>query len=114
MGNLSLHHLLDGAVRVFNRNPWSSNRLELINRGNRRLYSSDGLWTSHAHDFIDDEDFQQAYRRAVRASGWDYDIRWRVHVALWAANTCSSLPGAFAECGTGRGFMASAICEYLA
>jgi hypothetical protein len=33
---------------------------------------------------------------------------------LWAAQTAAAVPGAFVECGTGRGFMASAVCEYLA
>lgn len=54
-----------------------------------------------------------AYARAMRASGADYGIRWRVHVILWAASRAAAIDGAFVECGTGRGFMASAICDYL-
>jgi hypothetical protein len=32
---------------------------------------------------------------------------------LWAAEVAIARDGAFVECGTGRGFMASAICQYL-
>ena len=32
---------------------------------------------------------------------------------LWAARLASTVDGAFVECGTGRGFMASATCDYL-
>ncbi len=79
----------------------------------RPLYAEDGLWTYRGHSFTEDERFCRAYHRAVRAAGWDYGIRWRVHTILWAAEHASSLDGAFVECGTGRGFMASAVCEFL-
>jgi hypothetical protein len=76
-------------------------------------YNEDGLWTNRRHAFVDDDRFCRAYERAVRAARWDFGIRWRVHTILWAASTAASVDGAFVECGTGRGFMASAICEYL-
>lgn len=79
----------------------------------RPLYAEDGLWTYHGHGFIEDERFARAYQRAVQAGGRDYGIRWRVHTMLWAAGHAATLDGAFVECGTGRGFMASAICDYL-
>jgi hypothetical protein len=72
------------------------------------------LWTNRSRAFVDDDRFRREYERAVRAAGWDYGIRWRVHTILWAAATAASVDGAFVECGTGRGFMASAICDYLA
>jgi hypothetical protein len=78
------------------------------------VYAEDGLGTYHGHTFINDNRFLGAYQRAVEAAGWDYRIRWRVHTILWAAEQAARLDGAFVECGTGRGFMASAICEYLA
>jgi hypothetical protein len=77
-------------------------------------YTEDGLWINRSHAFVEDDRFRRAYDRAVRAAGWDYGIRWRVHTVLWAAATAARVDGAFVECGTGRGFMASAICEYLA
>src|SRR5436305_6709576 len=77
------------------------------------FYAEDYLWTPHGHPFVADERFNRAYQRAVQAGGFDYGIRWRTHVILWAASVARSIDGAFVECGTGRGFMASAICEYL-
>jgi hypothetical protein len=94
-------------VKLFNRNPWC----QLIPR--KRVYAEDGLWTRHGHAFAEDERFAKAYRRAVHAGGFDYGMRWRVHTILWAAERATVLDGAFVECGTGRGFMASAICDYL-
>lgn len=87
--------------------------LSVLPSGPGRWYLHDGLWTKHAQPFLDRPDFRRAYRRAVRAAGWDYQIEWRFHTILWAATRCSALEGAFVECGTGRGFMASGICEYL-
>lgn len=106
------HKLLEGAVTAFNKNPWTHQRLELISRSDARLHCHDGLWTYHNHDFVDDPDFQRAYKRGVQALGWDYGIPWRIHVLLWAAGNGLKLDGVFVECGTARGFQASTICEY--
>ena len=76
------------------------------------MHRTDGLWTYHNHDFIDDPDFQRAYQRGVKAFGFEYGIPWRIHVLLWAAGHGMKLDGAFVECGTARGFQASAISEY--
>jgi hypothetical protein len=108
------HRAIEAAVAVFNRNPWTTQALSLIPRSAESVYDRDGVRTSHNHSFIDAPSFQRAYRRAVQAAGWDYEIEWRVHVILWAAATAQPIPGAFVECGTGRGYMASAICEHLA
>jgi hypothetical protein len=112
---------MEVAVRTFNGNPWTSHRLELVPRDAHsviaftpRSYAEDGLWTDHSHAFVDDDRFRRAYERAVRAGGFDFAIRWRVHTLLWAAATAAKVDGAFVECGTARGFCASAICEYLA
>jgi len=77
------------------------------------MHRTDGLWTYNTHDFIDDPDFRRAYQRGVEAFGFDYGISWRVHVLLWAACHGMKLDGAFVECGTARGFQASAISEYF-
>ena len=108
------HQAIEAGVAGFNRNPWSSVELELRPRTALSVYDHDGLRTVHNHTFREAPDFQRAYRRSVQAAGWDYAIYWRVHVILWAATTAQPIPGAFVECGTGRGFMASAICEHLA
>jgi hypothetical protein len=77
------------------------------------LYSEDGLWTLHNCDFRDDLAFRAAYARGVRAAGADYNWRWRVHIGLWAAATAAELEGDFVECGVNRGFLSSAIMEFL-
>lgn len=38
---------------------------------------------------------------------------WRVHIGLWAGFTASKLAGDFVECGVNRGFLSSAIMEFL-
>jgi hypothetical protein len=108
----SANQLLDGAVAAFNKNPWTSRRLELVFRSQQRMHRTDGLWTYNSHDFVDDPSFQRAYKRGVKAFGFDYGIPWRLHVLLWAAGHGLKLDGAFVECGTARGFQSSAICEY--
>lgn len=77
-----------------------------------RIYDRDGLRSLHNHEFLDDPEFQRAYARGERA-GADYHWQWRVHIGLWAAHCASKLAGDFVECGVNRGFMSSAIMEYL-
>jgi hypothetical protein len=107
------HWMIEAAVRGFNRNPWTTQDLELVVRKPRHPYRYDGLITYHNHDFMEDPEFRRVYGRAVQAAGWDYEIFWRFHVMLWAATLASAAEGCFIECGTGRGFMASGICEHL-
>jgi hypothetical protein len=76
-------------------------------------YSQDGLQTNHNHDFMRQPNFGRAYERGVKAVGQDYNWHWRVHVGLWAASAAAKLPGDFVECGVNRGFLSSAIMQYL-
>lgn len=76
------------------------------------VYHRDGLRSVHNHEFMDDPGFQKAYARGVAAAG-DLSWHWRVHIALWAAYSASKLDGDFIECGVNRGFLSSAIMEYL-
>jgi hypothetical protein len=76
-------------------------------------YDEDGLWSLHNHDFMREPAFSQAYARGVRATGQDYHFRWRVHVALWVASCAARMKGDFVECGVNRGFVSSAIMDYL-
>ena len=103
----------ESILAALKRNQWVIEHFGFLPTRAGRWFGRDGLWTKHAQPFLDDPAFQQAYARAVKAAGWDYGIPWRLHTLLWAATTCESLQGAFVECGTGRGFMASGICEYL-
>lgn len=77
------------------------------------VYDQDGLRSIHNHEFMRYERFQRSYQRGVQAAGADYSWHWRVHVGLWAAASAALLDGDFVECGVNRGFMASAIMEYL-
>jgi len=77
------------------------------------VYSQDGLQSIHNHEFMLDPNFCKAYGRGVLACGQDYRWHWRVHVGLWVAYSASKLKGDFVECGVNRGFLSSAIMEYL-
>jgi hypothetical protein len=78
-------------------------------------YAEDGLISVHSHAFMRDPAFARAYERGVRAIGGadTYGWHWRVHIGLWAARIASGLAGDFVECGVNRGFMSSAVMEYL-
>jgi SAM-dependent methyltransferase len=78
-----------------------------------QVYDQDGLRSIHNHEFMDDPAFRKAYERGVRAAGDDYRWHWRVHVGLWAAACAARLEGDFVECGVNRGFLSSAIMDYL-
>ena len=77
------------------------------------IYDQDGLTSIHNHEFLTDPKFQKAYGRGVQAAGSDYGFQWRVYVALWAAVHAEKIPGDFVECGVNRGFVSSAIMNFL-
>jgi hypothetical protein len=81
------------------------------------VFDFDGLWNDprviHNHDFLTDPRFIRAYRRGIKAQGEDQKYYWRVHVALWCASLAAKLPGDFVECGVWKGFLSSAIMDYL-
>jgi SAM-dependent methyltransferase len=77
------------------------------------VYDQDGLRSIHNHEFMDDPAFRKAYERGIRAAGDDYRWHWRVHVGLWVAACAARLEGDFVECGVNRGFLSSAIMDYL-
>jgi hypothetical protein len=77
-------------------------------------YAQDGFMTAHSAPFRGDERFRRAYARGVQAGkGVDPGFEWRVHVALWAAETSLRAEGDFVECGVNAGFMSSAIMQRL-
>lgn len=79
----------------------------------RKPYDQDGLFTIHDSTYKDDERFKKAYERGIRAAEKDYNFHWRVHVGLWVASQAIKLKGDFIECGVNRGFMSSAIMDYV-
>jgi hypothetical protein len=77
-------------------------------------YFQDGLFTLHSDYFRADPEFRAAYARGVKAGhGVDPGFDWRVHVALWAAQTALRTEGNFVECGVNAGFISSAIMSRL-
>ncbi len=81
----------------------------------RGRYAQDGLLTAHSCSFREDRSFREAYARGVQASkGIDPGFEWRVHTALWAAQTSLRVDGDFVECGVNAGFISSAIMQGLA
>ncbi len=78
-------------------------------------YAQDGLVTVHSHAFMQDLSFIKAYTRGVKAIGGvdTYQWHWRIHIGLWVATVASQLKGDFVECGVNRGFLSSAIMDYL-
>lgn len=84
-----------------------------IQAKSKKIYDQDGLRSIHNHDFMTDPSFLKAYHRGTVAAGNDYLWHWRVHIGLWAAYSASKLAGDFVECGVNRGFLSSAIMEYL-
>lgn len=82
-------------------------------------YFSDGVGTRGKNlSFLDEPKFAQACGEAeqLNAEGWSGsapEIRWRAHVACWAAKHALSLEGDFVECGVHTGLLSRTICEYL-
>ena len=76
-------------------------------------FVEDGLGTIHDSSFADAPRFQSAYALGKATGSWyDHDLRWRIHVLLWAATHATTLPGCFVECGVHRGGFARAIIDY--
>ena len=64
--------------------------------------------------FLHDEKFQSTWDALCKESaphwiGGTPDIRWRVHVCLWAAENCLRIPGDFAEFGVSTGLLSTMI-----
>jgi hypothetical protein len=87
----------------------------LVRSAAPKAYAQDGLISVHSHDFMQDRAFIEAYARGVKAIGGvdSYQWHWRIHIGLWAAKVASRLDGDFVECGVNKGFLSSAIMEYL-
>jgi hypothetical protein len=73
------------------------------------------MGTNHRSDFVDEEVFSKAYSFACSNSPFDYQIRWRVHQAIWLGLSAQKrFPNAsFVELGTGRGFVMQAVLHAI-
>ena len=79
-----------------------------------RFYAEDGLFSVHNDEFRRDPSFTAASQLGVESShGIDPALRWRIHIALWAARLALKAPGDFVECGVNAGMVSSAIMHDL-
>jgi O-methyltransferase len=82
-------------------------------------YNADNLATILRAPFLNDKNFIKA--RSIAEARWEgvlskRDISWRLDVMLWAISHSLRVwnnKSIFIECGTGKGYMASAICSYF-
>lgn len=78
------------------------------------VYSADGLITSNNCDFIHEERFKSAYKRAEATNPWvDFNMPWRVYIVCFFANLVKELEGDFVECGVNTGAYSRAIIDYI-
>ena len=86
-----------------------------VKRIQPHFYDQDGLRSEHDHRFMQAPRFVAAYEAGLKAT--DYEPQrhgpWRVHVALWVARNAFRSGGDFVECGVFRGFISSAVMNYL-
>jgi len=82
-------------------------------------FCADNLATTARHNFLNDEHFISAMKAGESRWGnieHKRDISWRLHILLSAVSYSLKITNEssiFVECGTGKGYMAAAICEYF-
>ena len=77
----------------------------------------DGMATVHELPFYQDSNFLASRDFANLSSPFSYDIDMRLHQAIWCAKSAESNlknGGVIVELGVGRGYVMSAVLEYLA
>lgn len=82
------------------------------------VFYYDGLMNNpkviHNHDFMKNPRYVHAYQKGYDILQHDHKQFWRLHVALWCAAQAARLSGHFVECGVWRGFLSTAIMNYIA
>lgn len=82
-------------------------------------YRGDGIGTKNKSlKFLESEIFTKAWEETAAvvspmAYGQLPDIRWRAHIALWAAQQGLAREGDFVECGVHSGILSGVICRAL-
>lgn len=84
----------------------------------KKKFYADGIGVKgRTLDFLKEEKFTNAWQYAQQHAlfGWGVvpDIRWRAHIALWAAQHGLDIEGDFVECGVFTGLLSLTICHYL-
>jgi hypothetical protein len=87
--------------------------VRLVRRSSIR-YDEDGVISLHDASFAARPRFAAAYRAGEATGSWSgASIRWRAHVACWAASVGARLDGDFVECGVNRGGLARAVADFV-
>ncbi len=82
-------------------------------------YRGDGLGTKgKSLTFMQEPVFATAWEKTARqvheiTGERAPDVRWRAHMALWAARQAMHRQGAFVECGVNSGLLSGVICHAL-
>ena len=82
-------------------------------------YRASGLGVRNKElGFLEEPNFKNAWARALEGAeyGWSGlvpDIRWRAHIAVWAARRGLQLEGDFVECGVYTGLLSLTVCHAL-
>jgi O-methyltransferase len=82
-------------------------------------YVADGIAVVGLNDaFLREQRFCDAWEFARHGNldlwgGEVPDLRWRAHIAVWAAMHGLTLEGDFVECGVFGGLLSMTICKYL-
>ena len=85
----------------------------------RMTYSADGFGVRKKYiPFQNDKQLSQVWQQVCSDNdphwfGETPDIRWRVHVCVWAASNCLRLEGDFAEFGVNTGILSSAVMKLV-
>ncbi len=81
---------------------------------NNLAYKTDGLYTVHNSDFINEPLFKQSYQLGKETGSWgSSDVHWRAYICCWAAQQVKNLEGDFVECGVNRGGLSRAVINYV-
>jgi O-methyltransferase len=95
------------------------NRDERHQERDKKVYVSDGTRTNNKNlEALLNPHFVNAWEKACELNkiGWPNgvpDIRWRAHIATWAAEHGSKIDGDFVECGVHTGLLSLTICHFL-
>ncbi len=82
-------------------------------------YIGDGVGViGKSLDFLKDPKFVAAWEFTSKGNdgswpGGTPDVRWRAHMACWAASHGLNLEGDFVECGVNTGLFSMTLCHYL-
>jgi O-methyltransferase len=80
----------------------------------RIKFDEDGLITLQEPVFLRSEKFVRAYSAGAGTGSWEgMSVRWRAHVACWAATQALRVRGDFVECGVNKGGMSRVVADFV-